>query len=54
MPGLNGTVIVCQGAPRCDLEDGEAVKAQEAGCIWCKRILVFDDGSEYVTGPTEQ
>ena len=46
-------VIVCQGPPRCMLEGDEAIKAQESGCIWCKRITVHDDGSETTTQPGE-
>lgn len=44
-------VIVCQGPPRCELEDDEAVRAQIAGCPWCKRIVVHRDGSETVREP---
>lgn len=45
------TVIVCQGPPRCDLEGDEAVAAQMAGCQWCRRININDDGSETREGP---
>lgn len=44
-------VIVCQGPPRCLLEGNDAVKAQEAGCVWCKRIIVHRDGTETVQEP---
>lgn len=44
-------VIVCQGPPRCSLEDEEAVAAQVAGCVWCKRIAMSADGSETVQEP---
>ncbi len=44
-------VIVCQGPPACLLEGDAAVRAQEAGCEWCKRITVHDDGTETVTEP---
>lgn len=46
-------VIVCQGPPRCMLQDDEAVKAQQSGCIWCRRITVHKDGTETETGPVE-
>lgn len=46
-------VIVCQGPPRCPLEGDEAVAAQEAGCIWCKRITIHADGTETTTEPVE-
>jgi hypothetical protein len=49
-----GTVIVCQGPPRCDLLDDAAVAAMEAGCVWCRRITVHEDYTETVTEPTEQ
>lgn len=49
-----GLVTVCQGPPICskvfhDDEDPEAFTSQ---CVWCKRITVFDDGSDSVTEPT--
>lgn len=47
------TITVCQGPPRCDLVDDEAVKAQRAGCPWCKRITVHEDGSEDVLEPQD-
>ena len=34
------TIWVCQGPPRCALEDEDAVAAQEAGCIWCRRVVI--------------
>lgn len=46
-----GEVIVCQGPPRCPLEDEAAIAAQEAGCIWCIRIAIHSDGTETVTEP---
>jgi hypothetical protein len=46
-------VIVCQGPPRCDLEGDTAIEAQEAGCKWCKRISVHEDGTETITEPQE-
>lgn len=45
------TIWVCQGPPRCALEGDEAVAAQQAGCIWCKQVLVFEDGEELVIEP---
>jgi hypothetical protein len=44
-------VIVCQGPPRCALEGDEAVAAADAGCVWCKRILIAPDGSERTIEP---
>ena len=46
-------IVVCQGLPRCDLEGDEAVEAQQNGCMWCKRIVLHEDGSETVTQPVE-
>lgn len=46
-----GTVVVCQGPPRCELEGDEAVAAQEAGCVWCEHIEVFADGEDVITEP---
>lgn len=46
-------VVCCQGPPRCDLQNDEAIAAQKAGCIWCTRIYLHDDGSETRTGPSE-
>jgi hypothetical protein len=45
-------VIICQGPPRCSLEGDEAVAAQEAGCVWCRRITLHEDGTETVTEPS--
>jgi hypothetical protein len=48
------TIHVCQGPPRCDLMDDEAMAAQVAGCPWCRRIYVNDkDGSERIEEPAE-
>jgi hypothetical protein len=44
-------VIVCQGPPACRLEGDAAIEAQEAGCVWCRRITVHADGTETVTEP---
>ena len=38
------TIWVCQGPPRCDLEDDAAVAAQQNGCVWCKRLIVDETG----------
>jgi hypothetical protein len=46
-------VIVCQGPPRCMLQDDDAVAAIEAGCVWCRRITVHEDGSETESKPGE-
>ncbi len=46
-------IIVCQGPPRCLLEDDAAVEAQKAGCVWCKRITIHADQSETVSAPSE-
>lgn len=43
------TVWVCQGEPRCDLED--AVKAQMNGCPFCRQIRIADDGTESTIEP---
>jgi hypothetical protein len=45
-------VIVCQGPPVCLLQDDDAVRAQIAGCPWCRRIVFHDDGTETVTEPS--
>ena len=47
------TIWVCQGPPRCDLEGDAAISAQQAGCIWCQRLVVEEDGSETWFGPGE-
>lgn len=46
-----GTIHVCQGPPRCDLMGDEAVAAMEAGCVWCRRVAVYEDGDDVVTEP---
>lgn len=45
------TVHVCAGPPVCLLEDDEAVEAQKAGCPWCRRIRIDEDGNETEEGP---
>ena len=45
------TVWVCQGKPRCDLEGDDAIRAQEQGCHFCKRILIDADGVEQTIEP---
>lgn len=44
-------VIVCAGPPACLLEGDAAIAAAQAGCVWCRRIVVHDDGSVVETGP---
>ncbi len=45
------TIWVCQGPPRCLLEMDDAVKVQEEGCQFCKRILVDENGMERTIEP---
>lgn len=45
-------VLHCQGSPICDLQEDDAINAQQHGCIWCKRIVLHEDGTETVTEPT--
>lgn len=47
-------ICVCQGPPVCDLQGDAAVAAQQAGCLWCKRIIVHEDGTETVLEPSRQ
>lgn len=47
-------VIACQGRPVCDLQGDDAIKAQKAGCPWCRRAWQHPDGSETVIEPTHQ
>ena len=47
-------LIICQGPPRCDLDGDEAIKAQQAGCVWCRRTVIHPDGAEFTTEPTSQ
>lgn len=44
----NTTIWVCQGPPICNLQDDDAVRAQENGCVWCKRIVIDEYGNEQV------
>jgi hypothetical protein len=44
-------VFVCQGPPACKLNGDDAVRQQEKGCPWCKRIRVHADGTETVSEP---
>jgi len=46
-------VIVCQGPPVCHLTNEQAIAAQQAGCRWCKRIILHYDGSETVIEPSQ-
>lgn len=41
----------CQGPPSCNLEGLEAIEAQLAGCPFCKRIIVFEDGTTHEHDP---
>ncbi len=45
------TIHVCAGPPQCALEGDAAVEAQKAGCVWCKRIIIDNDGRETEIGP---
>lgn len=46
------TVIhICAGPPACLLEGEEAVAAQKAGCVWCRRIYIDGDGKQTEKGP---
>lgn len=47
-------IVVCQGPPRCHLEDDDAIAAQRAGCVWCERIVIDEFGDEDVSGPSSQ
>lgn len=44
-------IMSCQGPPRCPLKGAAAVKAQKKDCLWCKRITIWEDGSETITEP---
>jgi len=44
-------IFVCQGPPGCMLQDDEAVRAQQAGCPWCRVITLHADGSETIREP---
>lgn len=44
-------ITVCQGPPRCDLRDDEAVAAQMEGCPWCSRVYLYEDGREETVQP---
>ena len=44
-------IIVCAGPPACLLQDDAAVDAQNAGCVWCKRIVIDGEGNETITEP---
>jgi hypothetical protein len=46
-------IWVCQGPPACLLQDTEAILEQRKGCSMCKRIIIFEDGSEQVIQPSE-
>jgi hypothetical protein len=44
-------VIACAGPPACLLEGDDAVAAAQAGCQWCRRITVGENGDISETGP---
>ena len=44
-------IVICQGPPCCDLEDDEAVAAQEAGCPWCERHTLLPCGKWVIDKP---
>lgn len=44
-------VIVCQGPPVCLLMGDEAMAAQIAGCVWCRRTWIHRDCTETVREP---
>ena len=46
-------VFVCQGPPRCELKDEEAMRTQLAGCPWCHITVTHPDGSETEYKPGE-
>lgn len=45
------TIVVCQGPPTCDLVGDAAIASIRGGCVWCKRIIIDEDGSERVEEP---
>jgi hypothetical protein len=45
------TVIVCQGPPRSWRQGDDAVAAQKAGCVWCRRIISTPGEPETVIEP---
>lgn len=44
-------IIVCQGPPTCALSGMAAYEAQVAGCPWCRREIVAEDGIISTTDP---
>jgi len=51
MSGDTDVIHICAGPPVCCLEDDEAVEAMKAGCVWCRRVRLADDGTKTETGP---
>lgn len=51
---MESEIVICQGPPRCSLDGDEAYEAQKAGCVWCKRITIDDDGNESSEEPSSQ
>lgn len=47
------TIVMCQGPPRCDKQGDEAVAQAEAGCLWCERHTLQEDGSWAIQKPVE-
>lgn len=45
-------IFICQGPPWCGLDGDEAVAAQENGCAKCERILIDEDGREWISKPS--
>ena len=39
-------VIVCAGAPDCELQGDDAIKAANDGCPLCRHIVINEDGTE--------
>ena len=52
-PGEIATMLVCQGAPRCDYLGEEAIAQQEQGCVWCERRTYTCDGLVGTDAPSE-
>lgn len=45
-PAVVRRIIVCQGPPRCELGECQAIEAIQTECSACRRITVYQDGSE--------
>lgn len=44
-------IAICQGPPRCDLVGDAAIAAINAGCPFCRRIRIDEDGNESEIAP---